>query len=349
MTIQLTKVQLFLLMFIIQTGFVYTSFQNLIIEHGGRDASIQFVSVAILMFFLLLLFEKWHANFVINRFFQWIFLLYWSVYILSFLIYVTHILSTWVFSNTPNIVLIAMFLSVCFYASISRPETSVNLGVLLIPLLIIFLLFLFRAIPNLHGTNLLPFFYEPKSYWIKGFLYCFYAFGGIEIYLVLRQYLQSDVTIRTKDLVIYSAILSSFFLISILFTLMYFALDEIYIIPEPLFYILHSLEVTFIKRFDLIFIYIWLSWSLISIICYVLLIRLYWFRKSSNFKKLKLFVFFFIIGMATAFLTRYSILDFLKHNLIYGVVFFSFILPFIILTINKIRGKTFSSTSRFSS
>ena len=53
MTIKLTKVQLFLLMFVMQTGFVYTSYQNVLIEYGGRDSTILFLIIA-LVFFLQL-------------------------------------------------------------------------------------------------------------------------------------------------------------------------------------------------------------------------------------------------------------------------------------------------------
>ena len=57
MTIKLTKVQLFLLMFVMQTGFVYTSYQNVLIEHGERDSTIQFLIIALVFFLQLLFFE----------------------------------------------------------------------------------------------------------------------------------------------------------------------------------------------------------------------------------------------------------------------------------------------------
>ena len=348
MKIQLNKFQLFLLMFIMQTGFVYTSFQTLVIEHSGRDSTIQFFVVASLFFLQFLLFERMHTYFVLRKFTKALYLIYWSVYIIAFVVYLTYVLSTWVFINTPNSVLIAIFLSVCFYASISRPETAVNIGVVLIPMLILFVIFMFRAIPNLKLTNLLPLLHDPKSTWALGFLYVTYAFTGAEVYLVLRKYVLKNEKINNKIISIYFGILTFFYFIPGVFTLMYFSLDEINLIPEPIFYILHSLEVTFVKRLDLFFIYIWLSWSLVAIVNFVLVMRLVYFEKNQKKPKLQLFIFFFVVGVTATFLTRYSVVDFLKHYLVYVSVLFSILLPILIILVNKLRGKKVSESNQSS-
>lgn len=342
MTIQITKVQLFLLMFVMQTGFVFTSYQNVLIDHGGRDSTIQFIAIAIVFFLLLLFFERMHKYFLLNRFTKIIYLMYWSLYIIVFVIYITYVLTTWVFPNTPNIVLIAIFLSVCFYASVSRPETAVNIGVVLLPMLLLFLIFMFLAIPNLHVTNLLPLFHNRNDTWMMGFIYSTYAFGGAEMYVLLRKYVLNNEKINNKLLGIYSIILTSFYLLSILFTLMFFSLEEIKLIPEPVLYILHSLEVTFVKRLDLFFIYIWLSWSLVAIVNYVLVMRLIYFEKKRKAPILQQFIFFTVIGVTSTFLIRFSVLDFFKEYLVYANILFAFLLPIIIILVNKIRGRTVS-------
>lgn len=344
MTVQLTKVQLFLLMFVMQTGFVYTSFQNLLIHNGKRDSTIQFLIIAIVFFLQLLFFERMYKYFFLNRFTKILYLVYWSLYLIVFIIYITYVLSTWVFPNTPNVVLISIFLSVCFYASVSRPETAVNIGVVLLPMLFLFIIFMLLAIPNLHGTNLLPLFQEPIETWMMGLIFSTYAFGGAEMYVMLRKYILNNEKINKKVLVIYSSILTSFYLFSILFTLMFFSLEEIKMIPEPVLYILHSLEVTFVKRLDLFFIYIWLSWSLVAIVNYVLVMRLVYFEKKRKSPVLQQFIFFTVIGVTATFLIRFSILDFLKEYLVYANILFTFTLPVIIILVNKIRGRTISES-----
>lgn len=344
MTIQLTKRQLFLLMFIMQTGFVYTSFQNLVIEHGKRDATIQFIIIAIVFFLQLLFFERMYKYFVLNRATKTLYLTYWFFYLIVFVIYITYVLSTWVFINTPNSVLITLFLAVCFYASISRPETAVNIGAVLLPMLVLFLLFMFRAIPNLHVTNLLPLFHNREDTWMLGFVYSTYAFGGAEMYVLLRKYVLKDEKINNKILAAYFIILVSFYLLSISFTLMFFAIEEIKLVPEPIFYILHALEVTFVKRLDLFFIYIWLSWSLVAIVNYVLVMRLVYFEKKRKAPRLQQFIFFAVVGIVATILVRYSVLDFLKHYVVYANIIFTFLLPIIIILVNKIRGRMVSES-----
>lgn len=325
-----------------QTGFVYTSFQNLVIEHGKRDATIQFLAIAILFLLLILFYERMHKYFLLNRLTKALYITYWFLYLIVFVIYITYVLTTWVFPNTPNIVLITLFLFVCFYASISRPETAVNIGVVLLPMLFLFITFMVLTIPNLHVTNLLPFFYDRSDTWMMGFIFSTYAFGGAEMYLMLRKYVMKSEKINKKVLSLYFLVLTNFYLIAIIIPLMFFALDEIKIIPEPIFYIMHSLEVTFVKRIDLFFIYIWLSWSLVTIVNYMLVIRLIYFEKEQKAPVLKQLIFFTAIGAVSVFLTRFSILDFFKHNIVYGNILFSFLLPILIILVNKIRGRTVS-------
>ena len=344
MTIKLSKIQLFLLMFVMQTGFVYTSFQTSIIEHGKRDATIQFILIALIFFLQLLFFERMHKYFFLNSFTKTLYLLYWLFYIVAFVIYITYVLTTWAFPNTPTSVIIFVFLSVCFYASISRPETAVNIGVVLLPMLFLFIIFMMVAIPDLYATNLLPLFYDRGETWWMGFLYSTTAFGGAEMYVMLRKYLLKNEKISKKILTLYFSVLTGFYLLSLTFTLMFFSLEEIKRIPEPILYILHSVEVTFVKRLDLFFVYIWLSWSLVTIVNYVLVMRLVYFEKKRKAPILQQFIFFALVGYTANFLIRFSVLDFIKDNIVYINIIFTFLFPIVIIIVNKLRGRTISES-----
>lgn len=348
MTVQLTKAQIFLLMFVMQTGFVYISVQNLIIEHAHRDATIQYLIIAFIFFLQLLFYERMHQYMYLNSFVKALYLIYWTVYITIYVSYITYVLTIWVFPNTPTLVLITIFLSVCLYASISRPETAINIGVVLIPMLFLFLIFMFLTVKSLNVTNLLPLFYDRSNTWFKGFIYCTYAFSGAETYFVLRKYLVKSEKISKKTIAIYSIILTSFYLLSISFTLMYFALDEIKIIPEPILYILHAVEVTFVKRLDLFFVYIWLSWSLVTIVNYVLVMRLLYFEKKVKLPKIKQLIFFAVIAVSANSLIRFSAIELFQDYLVYGTIFFTFLLPMIIILLNRVRGRTLSGSEKSS-
>lgn len=201
-----------------------------------------------------------------------------------------------------------------------------------------------RAIPNLHVTNLLPLFQESRESWMRGLIYATYAFGGAEAFVMLRKYVLKSEKINNKVLAAYSIFLTGFYLFSIVFTLMFFALDEIKLIPEPILYILHSQEVTFVKRLDLFFIYIWLSWSLVAIVNYVLMMRLVYFEKQRKAPKLQQFLLFTGIGVVSVFLIRFSVLEFFKQYVVYANIVFTFILPIVIILVNKVRGRTISES-----
>ncbi|MEK4079783.1 hypothetical protein MHH44_08010 [Solibacillus sp. FSL K6-1126] len=151
-----------------------------------------------------------------------------------------------------------------------------------------------------------------------------------------------------KTIAIYSIILTSFYLLSISFTLMYFALDEIKIIPEPILYILHAVEVTFVKRLDLFFVYIWLSWSLVTIVNYVLVMRLLYFEKKVKLPKIKQLIFFAVIAVSANSLIRFSAIELFQDYLVYGTIFFTFLLPMIIILLNRVRGRTLSGSEKSS-
>ena len=101
-------------------------------------------------------------------------------------------------------------------------------------------------------------------------------------------------------------------------------------------------EVTFVKRLDLFFIYIWLSWSLVAIVNYVLMMRIIYFEKKRKAPALQQFIFFTVIGGISTILIRFSVLDFLKHYVVYANILFTFILPIMIILVNKVRGRTVS-------
>ncbi|MEK4229589.1 GerAB/ArcD/ProY family transporter [Solibacillus sp. FSL H8-0538] len=346
MTIKLTRVQFFLLMFIMQTAFVYVSFQNLVIENGKRDSTLQFLITALVFYLLLLFFERTYQYFILNPVTRFLYILYWFYYLHAFVVNTLYILSSWVFPNTPNAVLVFLLLSVCYYASVSRAETAVNIGVVMIPMLVIFFLFLFLSIPDLEVTNLFPLMQEPVDRWIKGILFSTNAFSGVEVYLILRKYVMQSETINRRILLIYASFLTAFYMVSLLFTIMYFAIEEINIISEPILYILNSQEVTFVKRLDIFFIYIWVSWTIIGIVNHVLVIRLVYFQQKRKYEKFQQLVFFTVMGISACFFVNITMQQIFKHSLLYINLVFAIVLPIIIISVNKLRGRSQFDSSK---
>lgn len=342
MTLTISKVQLFLLLFIVQTGFVYVSFQSFLIETAKRNTPFVFLFVACLFLVQLLIYEAAHRYFVFGKFVRLLYIIYWFCFSAIFVGYISYVLATWIFPHTPKWIVIIGLLISCLYASLSRVETAINLGVFVIPLIFIFVLFLLLAVPELQLTNLLPVGHGTLSSYLKGGLYATYGFTGAELYAVLRRFEPSK-RISNKIILIYVTTLTFFHLFGILFVLMYFSLDEFAIIPEAILYLLNAQEVTFVKRLDIFFIYIWLIWCTCSLIYYAVAVRIFLACKKRKTEKIVVFFYYVAMGCISLFLVKFSILDFLKHTLIYAYILFSVVIPLCIIVVNKVRGKTISA------
>ena len=129
-------------------------------------------------------------------------------------------------------------------------------------------------------------------------------------------------------------------MITVIFTLLFFSIDEIKIVTEPLIYILKSQEVTFVKRLDIFFVYIWLMWSIVTILIVVLAVRVVHFEKERKYPKTNIVIFHVLLAIIPLFLVQFERIEFIKKNLYFVFGVFTFLLPLIIIVWNKWRGKT---------
>ena len=337
MKFSISKNQLFLSFFIIQTGSVFISFQEPIINEAGRDAWIIFAVICVIQLFLLFLYDKFYSHFKLPNFLQWMYSAYWILLIVSFLAYIQKSLSVWAFPMTPAYVIIGVIVTLSFYANMSRPESVINLGVLLIPLIPIIFIFLTLAVPELVWTNLFPMGNISTDEWLGGAKQSLHAFIGAEIYLFYRGFVVKSDNIKFRYILMYQVVLSSFYLITILFSLLFFSINELKIIPEPLLYLLKSQEVTFIERLDLFFIFIWMSWSIITVIYLVFTVTLFMEKKTPkklNSKKIILHLLLFILPLIIIAKDYHKVV---QDMLIYGHLLFALIIPFFVIVYNKWR------------
>lgn len=339
MKFSISKKQLFLSFFIIQTGSVFISFQEPIINEAGRDAWIVFAVICVLQLIQLFLYEKFHSHFKISKFLQWMYSAYWILLIVSFIAYIQKSLSVWAFPLTPAYVIIGIVVALSFYANISRPESVMNLGVLLIPFIPLIFMFLVLAVPELVWTNLFPMGNITTEEWLGGTHESLHAFIGSAIYLFYRGFVVKSEKIKFRNILLYQFVLSSFYLITILFSLLFFSIDELKIIPEPLVYLLKSQEVTFIERLDLFFIFIWMSWSIITVIYLAFTVTLFMEKntpKKLNSKKIILHILLFILPLIIIAKDYHQVA---QDMLIYGHILFAIIIPFFVIVYNKWRSK----------
>ncbi|AVK85114.1 spore gernimation protein [Lysinibacillus sp. B2A1] len=339
MNFSLSKAQFFLLFFIIETGIVYISFQTPLISESKNNAWFIFIVTCLMHYGLLVFFERNYMYFNLNMFFQWVYTIYWFLITAMFIAYMEYVLASWVLPQTPEWVVILIIVSLSLYANLSRPETVINIGVMLIPIILLFVIFLMLAVPDLKWTNLFPLDFQHHEQLLIGIIHGSYAFFGIEMYLLYRPFVQHELQVKGKPLFIYQTIIFVFYVISVLFSQMFFALDEIELIPEPMIYILKAQEVTFVKRLDIFFVYIWLSWSIVTVMIYGLSFRILHFRKHRKRPKLGIVVYHILLAIIPHFFIQFRRIEIIKNSLHYLFILFSFLLPLFIIYWNKWRGK----------
>lgn len=333
----LSRIQFFLLLFIIQTGAIYLSFEGRLIVTSGHNSWIVFIFAGILHYLQLILFEKFYKRFNPGPFISHLYIAYWFFIIISFLAYINYTLTVWLFPNTPQFVTMSLFVGVSLYANTRRPETVINLPFVILPMIPFFVFFLFLALPDLVWTWLFPLDIMDKST-LKGLFIAQVAFIGIEIFLFLRKYVKEDELVKGKPLLMYQCSWFLFFFTTLVFVLLFFPVDSLKMINEPLLYLLKSQKVTFVERLDMFFLFIWVSWSAITITVYTFMcihVRKIHF-KNPSIRFIVLLHFLFVI-FSVYFATKDRV-EMLRHVTVYVHIVFSMFIPAAVILLNR-RGK----------
>ncbi|WP_313890793.1 GerAB/ArcD/ProY family transporter [Psychrobacillus sp.] len=326
----LSNKQLFLFLFILQTGTVFISVQSRVIKAAEQNSWLIFIAVSLFHLFILHIFNKYYKYFQLNKFEKWLYQIYWYTIVVTFLAYIDFILEVWAFPQTPAYIVISLMVIVSLYANLSKYAVALNISVILIPFIVIFLAMLSLATKDLIWTNLFPFGQIDSKQWIDGVGQTMYAFIGIEAFLILRPFVEDKKELKFRSIALYQLILTLFFVITILYVLLFFSLEEIKIIPVTIMYLLKSQEITFLQRLDLFFTYIWMTWSVISVVLFMFLgLSLY---KTMYTRSIKFTVFIhFLVSILPLFLITRELVKKSHDILMYGHYFFGLLFPLFIM------------------
>ncbi|MGG0668069.1 GerAB/ArcD/ProY family transporter [Lederbergia citrisecunda] len=329
----LSRLQFFLIMFVVQTGTVFVSFQHRMIIEAGTNSWVVFIVAGIFHYIQLLLYEKFYERFKPGRFVAALYIAYWSFTIISFLAYINYTLAVWIFPHTPQIVTMAIIVGVSLYANTRRIESVINLPAIILPLFPIFIVFLFMATPDLVWTWLFPIELANIKPLLKGLFMTQGTFIGIELYLFFRKYVIQQV--KGIPLFIYQSTWFFFFFTILVFILLFFPVNTIEFIPEPLLHILKAQKVTFVERLDLFFLFIWVIWSVVAITLYFFMCvqgRRVYFNNES--KRMTILSHFLIIIIASFFATK-DRSDMLRQLIVYPHILFTILIPAIVILLNR--------------
>jgi len=326
-------------MFIVQTGVVFITVQSAIIQYGGRDAWLIFIGASLLHYLQLIFYEKNYQYFKIGKFLAWLYELYLLVINILIIITITFVLDVWAFPMTPHIVIVFLMVFVSFYANSSRPETVLNLSVILIPLIAAFISFLLLAYKDLVWSYMLPVGTSSLKQWGMGLLYSQIIFYGAEIYLFLRRYIHKPERSLMKPLFWYWLVYTLFMTFTILLTLMFFSPVGIEKVPQAILYILKAQQVTFVERLDLVFIYIWLIWSIIAFSLFSFMKIFLHTQHNRRNKRNVTIVCHSILLFAPLFFINQESVDMTRYILIPSYIFFAIIIPIFVVVFQRWRKK----------
>ena len=288
---------------------------------------------------MLLFYERNYKYFKIGPFVAWLYKGYWLFVTVVYLAYVDYTLAVWGFPETPQIIVIAVLVSVSLYANLSRAETVINMPVMLIPLILLFLVFLQFAWKDLVWTNLFPIGESTGAQWARGFIKAQIAFIGIELFLFFRKHVDITEKIKGLPLFFYQLVWFAFFFFSVVIMLLYFTLPGLERIPEPLLFLLKAQEVTFAERLDLFFLYIWTIWTVVTVTI-ISFAALYVHRLHTNEHQVRDTIIWHVllVLLPLLFLSKESI-DKLNDIIIYVYLVFGLLIPVIVIITNRRKQK----------
>jgi hypothetical protein len=335
----ISRLQFFLLLFIVQTGSSFFSFPGPFITASGRDAWLVFLVAGVLHYLLLLFYERYYKRFTIGPVVSWLYKGYWLFVAVSYLAYIDYTLAVWGFPETPQFIVLAAMVSVSLYANLSRAETVMNLSVILIPLIILFMIFLQFAWNDFIWTNIFPLGQSTGKEWVIGLVKAQAAFIGIELYLIFRRHVDVKEKIKGFPLFVYQITWFSFFFISIMITMLYFTLPGLQSLPEPLLYVLKSQEVTFVERLDLFFLYIWMIWSIITVAIFSFS-ALYVHRlHAKKHQKRDIIIWHVLIFLLPLFFVTKQYIEKLNDLIPYVNLLYIAVIPVIVIIANRRKEK----------
>ncbi|KZE40217.1 hypothetical protein AV656_02810 [Bhargavaea cecembensis] len=337
MKLHITSLQLFLMLFVAMTGTVFTSFQSQLVIAAGRDAWWLFLMQGLLIFPHLWLFNRYYQDFKWKGLIAFLYGIYWFFVMASFLGYIGYTLNVWAYPKTPTFVIMLLVVIVLFYLMMSRSETMVNIGVILIPMIILFMVFVYLGLKEAVWTNLFPLGETKFSDLQKGSLKAQMPFIGIELFLLLRTFVPGKV--NSRKVMIYGGVWLLFFLQMLVMPLLFFSVEEFRLIPEPIMYMLKSQDVSFMERLDLLFIYIWLAWSFIAMGIYAFSI-LHLLPQKIRIRRSRNAALFCILLLAVG--TQLDSKEAVRMSgqfLQYAHLVFAIALPFLVISGNRIFGK----------
>ncbi|WP_342537440.1 GerAB/ArcD/ProY family transporter [Sporosarcina sp. FSL K6-3508] len=345
MMFELSKTQFFCILFFIQTGGVFISFQHYLIQDAKQNSWLVFLVIALMQYLLFLLFEKTYHALRVPTFIRWVFKIYWLLVIISGLSFIIYLLSLWTLPDTPIIVTTAIILIVSYYANYGKVTAVLNIWTIAIPVVIFIVITWLLAVPHLDWYRMAPQMDFNVVKMARAFLVATAPMIGLEFYLFLRPFVKEVRSLAGWPLFSYQMSWTFFYLATILVNQLFFGIEEIKTIPQPTLYMMKSLTLSFIERADLFYMIAWIIWSIVTVILYIFFVVMTWpADNESKRRRQNIGIHLFLLAVIGFFVSKERN-EWIREIVNYLHLAIGIVLPIILILLKKGLNKWIKDSS----
>lgn len=280
----LTTGQLFFVIIQTQVGVGVLSLPYDVITFAKQDAWLAMLAAGIcvqLILFIMIYIvmnTKAHNLFgiceeVLGRWFgkgiSSLYIAYYASISLAILLLFSSVMKRWAFPLTPTWVILLLFIIPAMYICIGKLEHIGRFFVIVSILLFVLVFLILFVYENPNYQYLLPLLQSDWGNFLKGMQGGIIALVGFDALFVFGGSIKEK---KVKELVRASyanLAVTVFYMFVIITTLVFFHVEEIKVVPEPVLYILKALSFTIVDRIDLIFLMLWVVSTVTSYITYL--------------------------------------------------------------------------------
>ncbi|NMO97844.1 GerAB/ArcD/ProY family transporter [Paenibacillus lemnae] len=187
----------------------------------------------------------------------------------NIMISATDIIHRWLLVSTPKWVLLALFSYLAYFLAREKLSVLARFDTLACLLFIPLVLFVGYGLNEAHIENMLPLLEQGYFKIFTGAKDVTLAIYGFEILLVVYPFIKADNKQILWSMTAANSFTTFFYLFVVEVCLLAFSHDQLKLMPEPVIYLMKSMNFYIFDRADIVFVPIWSITTICSLVSYV--------------------------------------------------------------------------------
>ncbi|WP_078378724.1 GerAB/ArcD/ProY family transporter [Sutcliffiella halmapala] len=296
-------------------------------------------------FDLLVLTKSYFGKFF-GTLLQLLYLGYFVIIGTIILILYNSVMKTWVYTFTPKLIIIGLFILVSSYLVAGGLQAVAKFYVIASILIIVLIICVGIAFKEAHFVYLFPIGINGLTEIVKGAKECVLAMLGFELCFMFISYTKGTSKEKLKTLTFANITVTLLYTFIVITNIVFYSPEELKIVPEPVLYMMKEYTFIVLERVDLLFLSVWII-VVITTFCSYLYCAAETLEHliSSHWKKLKSSYYILIVGFCMFLLTMIPAnqIKIAKMSSLVGEISIWFVTAvptiFFILTIIKMKRK----------